>query len=376
MTDKRIVDRVLLLLAIKPPRKLVTLDHIVEKVSRDCGATPEEILKALNNLIAGGYAEKIRDKYRVTEKGRKDAWSLAYDEEMNKSYRLVLLARYYYPKAAEAILPFLKDRPVSVVKIFSDKKDPINKVAPVFSRYAKMKPKRYHFINTVEEILKYVDMHAIDFIPYVHKIGKDYPDWLIIDLDAGDDIKNAGKLGFNLIKEVTIETVRVMEEDLHLKPYIKFSGSRGFQIWVKFDKPLGRFDRYRKAVVLIRDLVEERLSQRYDHFSEKYGSIVDKPITTATVAKKEQRRKQILLDWSSLKLEGDVRAPFSMHYKTGLISVPVEKEKILDFDPTYARPDSVIQNLGKLIKAFEMESSDASELDKRLGKEGLLAFIG
>ena len=372
--EKRVKDRVLLLLAIKPAGKMVSLDHIVEKVSRDCRASKQEIISALNELIREGFARKIRDGYAITEEGRKEAWRLAYDDEMNLSYRLVLMARFYYPQISDLILPFLRDRPVSVVKVFSDESDPIHKIKPVFSRYAKFKPKKYHFINTEHDLMRYINMHAIDFIPYVHKININYPDWLIIDLDAGEDIKNAGELGFSLIKDVTLETYYVMRDELNLNPYIKFSGSRGFQIWVAFTKPLGTFDIYRSSVNVIRDLVEEHLKDKYNELKEKYGDLIYEPITTATVAKKELRKRQILLDWSSLKPEGDVRAPWSMHHKTGLVSVPVHMRDLKDFKPEEARVEVVVLKRNFLQEAFRMEPSDPSELVKRL-KVGLFSFF-
>jgi len=367
---------VLLLLAIKPPGKIVNLDHIVEKISRDAGASESEVIAALNELIKKGLARVAKDGYLVTDAGRKEAWKLAYDSEMNLSYRLVLLARFYYPQISSLILPFLRNRPVSVVKIFSDESDPIRKVKPIFSRYRKLKPRTYHLLSSEKDLLRYVDMHAIDFIPYVHRIGVNYPDWLVIDIDAGEDIKKAEDLGFELIKEVLKELYIVMKEDLFLNPYIKFSGSRGFQVWVTFEKPIGNFEDYRKCVDIIRDLVEDRLRDKYDELREKYGDLIYEPITTTTVAKKDLRRRQILLDWSSMKPEGDVRAPWSMHYKTGLVSVPVYFEELDTFKLEDARVEKVVEQKEYLKKAFSLEPSDPSELKKKLGRGGILTFFG
>ena len=373
--EKRVKDRVLLLLAIKPRGKLVDFDHIFEKVSRDCGATKEEITNALKELISEGLAARKNEKYHVTEEGRKIAWNFIRDEEMNRSYRLVMIARYYYDKVADYILPFLVDRPVSVIKVFSDDNDPVHRVKPIFSRYKKFKPKTYNYIGNKEELLRYVNMHAIDFIPYVHKEKQNYPDWLIVDIDAGEDIKNAGEQGFELIKEITKITAEVMEEKFNIKPYIKFSGSRGFQIWATFKTPLGDFEKYRRAVVIIQRAVEENLEEMYEELKDKYGELITKPITTSTVAKKEERAKQILLDWSSLKPEGDVRAPFSIHYKTGLISAPVGLNDLMKFKIEQADFQNVLNNAERLAEEFKLEPSDPIKLREELKKEGLLAFF-
>lgn len=372
--EKRVRDRVLLLLAIKAPGKVVDFEHIYEKVHRDCGATRDEVRRALEELIKEGLARRVGANYAVTDEGRKEAWErLRYDPEMNLSYRLVLLARWYYPQVADAILPFLRGRPVSVVKVFSDEADPIHKVKPIFSRYAKRKPKVYNRIETKQDLMRYVDMHAVDYIPYVHRVGAKHPDWLVIDLDAGEDLKREPAC-FDLLKDVTKVVCEVLQEEYDVKPYVKFSGSRGFQVWATFEPPLGSFEDYRNAVRRIQQDVEKRLEGMYDELREKYGKIFDIPLTTAQVHHADLRRRKILLDWSCLKPEGDVRAPFSMHYKTGLVSVPVDVRELPKFTPEQARVEEVVRNLPRLVELFRLEPSPPDKLAK-VAKSGLLAFF-
>ncbi|MEX0568705.1 MAG: hypothetical protein Q6363_006025 [Candidatus Njordarchaeota archaeon] len=376
MTKKRVLDRVLLLLAIKPEHKTVSLEHIYEKVHRDCGASKDEILGAIDQLVSEGTVEKVGEEYKITPDGRKRAWKLAFDEEMNKSYRWVLIARWYYKHVQDLIFPYISRRPVSVVKIFSDESDPIRKVKPIFARYAKQKPKTYNYINNSEDFWRFIDMHAIDFIPYVHTQPKaQYPDWLVIDIDAGEYIKNAGTLGFSLIKEVSFEIYKTLTEEFDIRPCVKFSGSRGFQIWITFDSPLGKFDVYRDAIKLIQKETEKRLSEKYDEFKEKYGNIIDIPITTSDVSHADKRMKKILLDWSCMKLEGDVRAPWSLHWKTCLASVPVDPKEILSFDRDDARPDNVVKKLEKIKHLFELVPSSSALLKKNV-RPSLDMFFG
>jgi len=373
--SKRVKDRVLLLLAIKAPGKTVDLNHIYEKINRDCGATKQEIITALRELVSEGLARNVGGNWIVTEDGRKIAWEkLRYDPEMNMSYRLVLLARWYYPKIADAILPFLRGRPVSVVKVFSDEKDPIHKVKPIFSRYAKYRPKTYHRIEDKQTLMRYVDAHAIDYIPYVHTFhDKTHPTWLVIDVDAGEDLKKDPR-GFELVKEITKITAEVLEDKYEIIPAVKFSGSRGFQIWCTFEKPLGPFDIYRDAVRQIQKDVEAELQKMYDELREKYGNIFDVPITTSDVAHADLRRRKILLDWSCLKPEGDVRAPFSMHWKTGLVSVPVKLNEILKFEAENAKVEEVVKRKEDLITTFKLTPNPPEKLLKSV-KSGLFKFL-
>lgn len=371
-----IKDNILLLLAIKPEEKIVPLEHIYEKVHRDTHADKNIILKALNELIDAGLVEEVPGGYRITPTGRIESLELAFKPSLNKSYRLVLTARWYYKFTEKLILPFLIGRPVSLVKVFSDDRDPINKVKPIFSRYAKQRPKVYNYINSSKDFWRCIDAHAIDFIPYVHaNPDAQYPDWFVIDIDAGESIKNAGEKGFELIKEITLIAYYTLLDDFEIKASIKFSGSRGFQLWAVFDQPLGAFDVYRDAIKVVQREVEKNLEDYYDDLKARYGTLIEFPITTSDVANATKRRNKILFDWSSMKKEGDVRAPWSIHWKTELISVPVDPKKLADFTIDQADPRSVISKLDEIRHLFNLKISTPVLL-KKATRPSLDLFFG
>lgn len=373
-------DRILLLLSIKETGKIIDFEHIAEKTVRDEKEISEaEVKKILDELASSGMISKKPNGYVITEKGieriRKRLSEVG--SELNLSYRLVLKARDYYPKAAEALVPFLEGRATSVVKIFSDDNDPVNKVKPLFVRYAKYKPKPVFIqINSTEELLSYVDAHAIDFIPYVHKLNSGQPDWFILDLDAGQAFKNY-KRGFELLKIAAEKVAEVLEEH-EIIPNIKFSGSRGVQIWSKLRSlPQGRrhtrhlsgeiadlFALYRRLAVAVQEKTEKKIQQLPSKNLEEFYSVVarGKPVTTSIVTKKEERADQILIDWSSMKINGDVRAPFSIHYKTGLVSCPIERRRLLEFQTSEAEPEKVAGNISRLAEAFKLEICDPTML--------------
>ncbi|MEN3017414.1 MAG: hypothetical protein ABC612_08435, partial [Candidatus Methanosuratincola petrocarbonis] len=204
-------ERILLLLAIKAPEAKIDVDHIHEKVCRDVAcaggeASKQDLERELRELEAEGLTENRGGLYYITENGRSALRSRlpAVAGKMNLSYRMVLAAKEYYPRVADQILPFLRGRAVSVIKVFSDDSDPLNKVKPLFVRYAKYKPKpTFIEIESREGLMGYVDDHTVDFVPYVHRIGAKEPDWLIIDLDAGEGLKSAagGFLAVKLVAE-------------------------------------------------------------------------------------------------------------------------------------------------------------------------------
>jgi len=369
-------DRVLLLLSIKEEGKCIDIDHIFEKVRRDVLFTDkreidkDEVERTIKDLISKRLVERFDDGYSLSEEGEKimEKIILEKEKELNRSYTLVWLAKKYYPPVARLMIPFLKDRAISAVKIFSGKKDPIKEVNAIFVRYAKYKPKPVLLtIDSESKLMSLVFDHCIDFIPYVHKIDSSEPDFFILDLDAGSEILKNQK-AFDFIKFVAFELSNLLIE-LDVVPMAKFSGSRGFQIWANFDNSKLRdrgdlFKIYREMAIAIQNKLEERLQSKIDQIVSIFPDIVHrgKQITTSIVAHKEERAYQILVDWSSLKPMGDVRAPFSIHYRTGLASLPIPIDKINNFDVKEAYPINVIKNLGRYEKAAKMEKCNPPKL--------------
>lgn len=359
MISPKIEDRIALLLAIKEEGRGVTIEHILEKVGRDHRFTTrqevneEEVKQALARLVTEGYisynngqyiANKSIDNYVLNL--REKFWEL-----LNKSYRLVWLAKNYYPKVAKLMLPFLIDRPVTVVKIFSGKSDPIHEIDAIFSRYKKYKPRpQFNLISSEKTLMDYVYDHCIDFIPYVHKQGTNFPDWLVLDLDAGEEILSKAN-GIQFVKEVTLELYELLSEK-GIEPLIKFSGSRGYQFWIRLRQDGFAKDAFvycREYAMRIQSELEERLRLRMNELKQRYPELVvaNEAITTSTVVRKNERGGMILVDWSSMKPQGDVRAPFSIHYKTGLVSLPVAPHEILAFNPAKdADPINLLNKVG------------------------------
>ncbi len=365
-------DRILLLLSIKEAGKHIDLDHILEKVSRDEGRKIEtsELIQELDSLTKEGLITSGQEGYAITDEGLEKIKErlTSIGGSLNLSYRMMLVAREYYSQVADQIMPFLRGRPVSVVKIFSDDHDPIHKIKPLFVRYARYKPKPIFIsIDSKETLMRYVDDHAVDYIPYVHGFDMKEPDWLVIDLDAGDELKSREE-GFLAIKFVAKEISNFLEEN-EVLPAVKFSGSRGVQVWAALDNaklPKGDpFAAYRSLIQKIQKKIEDRISTAQVPAEIKH--LVERGLTTSSVAKKEERSMKVLIDWSSMKPYGDVRAPFSLHYKTGLISCPIDPSRLMSFNPEEAKPELVSRDAERLSRYFEIERSDPSLLLKTCG---------
>jgi len=344
-------DHALMTLAIKRRGKFVELEHIREKLTRDAGKkfSEREVQELLDGLTKKGFVEIKAGEYSITDAGRsyfEKRWRQVR-EGLNQDYLKVYRAKQYYPHVVDALLEFCRDRWVSVFRLFTERAWLQRKLGP-----------EYITIKSAKDVEKWLDVHGIDFIPYIHRVGSDRPDWLVIDFDAGKQVP------MEKTKHVVLTAHEVLV-GYGVNPAIKFSGSRGFQIWAQFkphDLPrdyqprqlkTGRrkrnlFNFYADIVRFIESRVAEKLPG----------------LTTAETAKKEARVDKVLLDASIIKPMGDVRAPYSMHYKTGLISMPLEPKELGRFEPEHADPELVVERYKKRGNEFTLKPTSGDELFK------------
>ena len=342
-------DHALMTLAIKRRGKFVDVPHIQEKLSRDAGEkfSEEGTRELLGGLEKKGLVESKAGEYAITDAGRKhfDKRWREIRGQLNQDYLKVYRAKQYYPHVMDALLEFCRDRWVSVFRLFTARAWLQRKLGP-----------KYITIKSVKDVQRWLDVHGIDFIPYIHRPNSDSPDWLVIDFDAG--------------KKVSIEKTKQAVKVAHgvlsgygIEPAIKFSGSRGFQMWAQF-KPHELPRDYRP-----KQLKTERRERNLFSFYADIVRFVESRVaerlpglTTAETAKKEERVDKVLFDASIIKPMGDVRAPYSMHYKTGLISMPLELNELKRFELEQADPELVVKRYRERGNEFALRSADGRGL--------------
>jgi len=363
-------DHVLLILSIKKAGKFFDGGHICEKVSRDAGVSDEEVRSVLSRLVDAGMVEERNGAFRILPRGieRLEERLNHVWNELNRSYRAVYLARKYYPRVAKLMMPYLEGRAVSVVKVFSDEKDPINSLNPSFVRYARYKPRKQPIVIRSEgDLLDLVDLHAVDFLPVIHRFEERRPDWLVFDVSAG-------KMFGDKLEPVKVVCRLACEclEEYGVKPAVKFSGSRELQVWARLGEhglPEGYkdyFSLYKDIVAFIQKKVEEKIQDMPRDEKEVFYRVTrrGKPVTTTQVAKKAERADQILIDPSPLKPNGTVRAPYSIHYETWLTSYPIRN--LDEFTPDAATVENVLRET----PVFELKESHAEQILEAIKKEG------
>lgn len=209
-------------LAIKREGKYVDLEHIRGKISRDSKQkfSDDETRKLLDGLIDKKLVQERGGEFAISGDGRKyfeSRWRKIRDD-LNPDYLKIYRAKQYYPHVAETLLEFFKDRWVSVFRLFTGKAWLQRKLGP-----------KYITIKSEKDVQKWLDIHGMDFIPYIHRIDVNRPDWLVVDFDAGE------KVGLEKTKNVVRGAYDIFK-GYRIKPSLKFSGSRGFQLWAKFER--------------------------------------------------------------------------------------------------------------------------------------------
>lgn len=343
----RLIDYIMLMLSMKSEGKRVDFKHVAEKAERDLGVKDKEVEEALNELISSGFVDRADDLFSASKEGRETFQERMRDETMeeelkkiNEPWVIVYVAKSYYPHVASTIAEFCMGRHVGFYTLFTEKR--------FFRRDFRGKKIT---ISSPEELLSYVDMHYIDVIPCVHRIGVKRPDWLVADIDAGPEVR------WEDVKAVTEEVYSVFS-DFGLNPALKFSGSRGFQIWsLLVDLPIPEdyrpieltSTRERSSFSLASDLMR-MIQRRVD--DEIPGK------TVSDVSHKKERGDKVLIDPSSMKPMGLVRAPYSIHSKTGLVSMPLPLEELDRFKREMAEPRRVLKRYGERGNEFKLVPSD------------------
>ncbi|HTE48431.1 MAG TPA: hypothetical protein VK675_00805, partial [Candidatus Paceibacterota bacterium] len=165
----------------------------------------------------------------------------------------------YYRKIAPYILPYLKDRPenlnrqpggISKANFYQKN---LTGNLPSFTKTIKVhsestnKDVNYLVCNNIDTLLYMANLGCIEINAWNSRIGKlDYPDYLIIDIDPGDNTWSELIKVAKMVKEVLDESC--------LKSYLKTSGKSGLHVCV----PLGakyHFVEVRKFSELISSVV-------------------------------------------------------------------------------------------------------------------------
>lgn len=219
----------------------------------------------------------------------------------------------YYLKIAETLVPYLKDRPQSLLRHPDGigkkgffQKDISEKITKPWmetvriSAESKSKKLNYLLCQNTATLLYMANLGCIELNAWNSRIKQlDYPDYAVIDLDPSD------KNSFDDVIEVA-QGFKGLFDDLGITGYCKTSGSSGLHIFL----PLAANYTYDEA----RDFTKLLCSQIQGERSK----------LTTLERQKDKRHGRIYLDYLQNRKGQTIAAPYCVRPKEGApVSVPL-----------------------------------------------------
>jgi len=222
----------------------------------------------------------------------------------------------YYYQVAPYILPYLKDRPQSMLR----HPDGISKFSFF---YKNIKGKAPDWVETFEyhagdgedkeylvakddaSLLYMASLGCIEMNPWHSRVQKeDFPDWCILDLDPGS------KSNFNQVIETALVCKDILD-GLGADCYVKTSGSTGMHIYIPFGAKYS-YDQSKEFARVIARLTQEQL-----------------PDSTSVERTVKDRRGKLYIDFLQNRPQATVSAPYSLRPKPGAtVSMPLHWEEV------------------------------------------------
>ncbi|MEP7106472.1 MAG: DNA ligase D [Ferruginibacter sp.] len=263
----------------------------------------------------------------------------------------------YYYQVADYILPYLKDRPLSLNRfpggILSQsfyQKDIKGKapdwITKTFPYTTSEGEKKEYLVGTDEAVLLWMaSLGCIEMNPWFSRIqSPDNPDYCVIDLDPD---KNT----FDQVIEAALEVKKVLDA-LDVPCYCKTSGSTGMHIYI----PLGAKYSYDQSQMFARLIV----NIVHDHL----------PDYTSLERKVASRKGKMYLDFLQNRPGATIACPYSLRPKKGAtVSMPLNWDEV---KPGIKMTDFTIFNAMDRLKAkgdiFKGVLSKGIDLNKTLKK--------
>ena len=254
----------------------------------------------------------------------------------------------YYVGIAKAMLPHLRERPVTLVRFpegvkgesFYEKNAPAH--APAWIATFPV-PRRKHeghinyiLINNAETLAWCANLGSIEFHPFLHRAPAiDRPTHIAFDLDPGE--------GSTIL--TCIEVAFLLRElcgKLGLEVFPKVSGSKGLQLYV----PLNTAVTYEVTTPFAKTIAE--------HLAKAHPALI------VSQMPKVLRKDKVMIDWSQNVQSKTTVAVYSMRAKRDepFISVPVEWDelkaaaKAKDPKRLFFTPDATLKRVAKVGDLF------------------------
>jgi bifunctional non-homologous end joining protein LigD len=223
----------------------------------------------------------------------------------------------YYLQAAEAILPHLADRPLTLKRYpngvegghFFEKQCPKHRppwvvTRPVFSR-TNDADINFCIAGDRPTLVWLANLAAIELHTSLSTHDPERPTVLVFDLDPGPGVDIVGCCEIGLV-------LRGMFEQLGLQTFAKTSGSKGLQLYLPLNEEGATYERTKPFALEIAELLERQLP--------------DKVVSRMT---KSIRKGRVLIDWSQNDPHKTTVCAYSVRAKAEpTVSTPVTWDEV------------------------------------------------
>ncbi|MFL5313121.1 MAG: non-homologous end-joining DNA ligase [Myxococcales bacterium] len=218
----------------------------------------------------------------------------------------------YYVRISGAVLPHLRDRPLTLKRYpngvdqpyFYEKRCPSHR--PAWVRTAEADGIRFCLVNDLASLVWVANLADLELhVPLARARTYDRPDSVVFDLDPGApaDLVQCCEVGLLL---------RGLFASLGLSCYAKTSGSKGLQVYVPLNTPGVTYDHTKPFARAVAELLER-----------------ERPDRIVSNMKKSLRTGKVLVDWSQNDPHKTTVCVYSLRAKERpTVSMPVTWEEV------------------------------------------------
>jgi bifunctional non-homologous end joining protein LigD len=260
----------------------------------------------------------------------------------------------YYREMAPYILPYLKDRPLSLKRnpngildegfYHKDAGENVPAFVKVFPVTNEQKVIDYIVCNNAATLVYLANLGCIEFNPWNNRTRHpDKPDWLLIDLDPSE------KNDFNQVIEVALASKELMDKG-KLKGYCKTSGASGLHIYL----PLHANYTYAE----VKD------------FAEIFMGLLHEMVPSFTSMERSlaKRGNNIYLDYLQNRTGQTLASPYSIRPVEGAtVSTPLEWQEVKKgLDPGAFDMKNIFKRIEEKGDLFKPVLSEKNNLNQAL----------
>tara|TARA_Y100000310_G_scaffold344564_1_gene457995 strand:+ start:1652 stop:3001 length:1350 start_codon:yes stop_codon:yes gene_type:complete len=196
---------------------------------------------------------------------------------------------------------------------------------------------------------------------------------LVLDIDCGF---------FEYSKIVTHRIIEILKAYGVKNLSCKFSGNKGFHIGVPFESFPSKIinkdisdlfpEAPKRIALFIKDKILKRVGEdilkHHNNNLEEISKIVGKKQSDLIKNKKDGEGKEldvesiIVIDTILISSRHLFRMPYSLHEKSGLVSIPINPEKVFEFKKEHADPKNLIVSQHRFLDKENAVKNDAKEL--------------